>query len=342
MPTADRLLDLLALFTSRAQWSADELAERLVVTERTIRRDVARLREIGYPIEATTGLHGGYRLGAGGKLPPLLLDDDEAVAVGVALAAIAGAPAGASADASDVAGASVSALAKLDRVLPPRLRERVTALRDTTVGLGRPGVPLVDTGALVTIAIACGRPERLRFEYLDGVGRSTDRHVEPFRLVVTHRQWYLVAFDRSRDAWRTFRVDRMSSVRLTGIVFVHGPVPDAATFVAEGMAVGAHSLHSRVRFPQPAARVRQWLDPMVGLIDEEDERGTVVIIGGDVDWIARYLAGLEEPFEVIEPPELIEELRAHARRLLREHRRPADRDPPAGDGGAQTEAGSAI
>lgn len=328
MPTADRLLDLLALLTSRAQWSAEELADRLAVTERTVRRDVARLREIGYPIEATTGLHGGYRLGAGGKLPPLLLDDDEAVAVGVALAALAGSPTGVGDPSTDTAtdtatstvSASVSALAKLDRVLPPRLRERVTALRDTTVGLGRPGVPLADTGTLVSIAIACGRPERLRFDYLDGGGRHSDRHVEPYRLVITRRQWYLVAFDRSRDAWRTFRVDRMSAVRMTGIVFVRGEVPDAAAFVAEGMAVGAHTLHARVRFLMPAAEVRQCIDPTVGLLDEEDERGTVVVIGGDADWIARYLAGLEEPFEVIEPPEVVEALRAHARRLLRLHR----------------------
>lgn len=312
MATAQRLLDLLALFSSNARWSAPDLAARLEVTERTVRRDVERLRELGYPIEGTTGLHGGYQLGAGGKLPPLLLDEDEAVAVGVALAGATG-PSG---DPS-VVEATLSALTKLDRVLPPRLRERLTALRSTTVGLGRPGVPPIDTSALMIIAIACQRPERLRFDYLDAEGRATERHVEPYRLVITKRQWYLVALDRSRNAWRTFRVDRMSSVRSTGIVYTRTEVPDAAALVAEGMALRAYDQHARVRFLAPRAEVAQWLDPLVGVIDDEDDRGTIVLIGGDPDWIARYLAGAETRFEVLEPAAVVHELRALGRRLAR-------------------------
>jgi len=222
MDTPARLLRLLVLLSARASWTAPELAERLEVTERTVRRDMVRLRDLGYPVEGTTGPYGGYALGAGGRLPPLVLDDDEAVAVAIGLrSAAAGGAAG-------IESAALSALTKLDRVLPAPLREQVGALREVTVGLGRSDLPAVDVDALVATALACSRPERLRFDYTDASDNRSDRLVEPFRLVFTRRSWYLVAFDTGRDAWRTFRVDRMRALRLTGARFVHRDAPDAA------------------------------------------------------------------------------------------------------------------
>ena len=202
MDTPSRLLRLLGLLSSRSWWGASELAAETGVTERTVRRDVTRLRDLGYPVEATTGRHGGYTLGRGGHLPPLVLDDDEAVAVALGLRAAAGGATGAE-------SAALSALAKLDQVLPARLRERVAAVAAVTVGLRGPGVPEVDLDQLVTAGLACRRPERLRFTYRAADDVETERHVEPYRLVYTDQFWYLVAFDPARQDWRTFRVDRM-------------------------------------------------------------------------------------------------------------------------------------
>jgi predicted DNA-binding transcriptional regulator YafY len=317
MASATRLLSLLAMLSSRPHWTAPELAERLEITERTVRRDIAQLREIGYPVEATPGVHGGYRLGAGGRLPPLLLDDDEAVAMAIALGLAAGA------GSSGLETAAVAALTKLDRVLPPRLRERVAALRNVTLGLRRAEVPAADTDALVLLALACQRPERVRFDYCDASEQTSHRLVEPYRLVFTERRWYLVARDTGRQAWRTFRVDRMSELVATGIPFVHAEVPDAAAQVAEGVALWAYETQATVRIHAPRHAVGRAIDPTVGVIDDErsDDHATVVRIGGDADWIARYLAGIPEPYEVLDAPDVRAELRALGRRLQREHRR---------------------
>jgi len=311
MPTADRLLNLLAMFTTRPRWSAEELAERLEITERTVRRDVTRLREIGYPIESTTGTHGGYQLGAGGKLPPLLLDDDEAVAMAIGL--------GAMVSSEGLADAAVSALAKLDRVLPPRLRERVAAVRQVTLGVRRGGLPAFDTDTLIQVAVACRRPERLRFEYRDGSENLSYRNVEPFRLVFTDRSWYLVAYDTGRADWRTFRVDRMSALHSTGMPFTRGEVPDAVSLVSEGVAVRSYEMYATVRIHEPRAEVERFVSPTVGVIDGEDEQGTIVRIGGDAPWIAHYLASLESRYDVLGPQEVRDALRALGRKLLRDH-----------------------
>jgi predicted DNA-binding transcriptional regulator YafY len=311
---ADRLLSLLALLSSRGHWSADQLATRLEITERTVRRDITRLREIGYPVEAAPGVHGGYQLGAGGKLPPLLLDDDEAVAMAVGLAAAAGA------GSSGLEIAAVSALSKLDRVLPPRLRERVAALRNVTLGLRRTEVPAADTEVLVLLALACQRPERIRFDYRDAADQDTHRIVEPFRLVFTDRRWYLVANDMDRKAWRTFRVDRMSAIDSTGVPFEHGEVPDAVAQVAAGVAVWGYESHATVRIRAVGPDVERLVPATVGVIDREDGDWSVVRIGGDAAWVARFLAGLDCPCEVLDPPEVRAQLRALGRRLLSEHR----------------------
>jgi predicted DNA-binding transcriptional regulator YafY len=314
--TPSRLLRLLSLLSTRAWWSAADLADETGVTERTVRRDITRLRELGYPVEATTGRYGGYALGRGGRLPPLVLDDDEAVAVAVALRAAAG-------GVGDGTSAVLSALAKLDQVLPAGLRERVAAIAAVTVALRPPGLPEVDVDALMTAGLACRRPERLRFVYTDQSDRVTDRLVEPYRLVYTERSWYLVAFDPGRDDWRTFRIDRMSELHLTSQRFVPADdPPDAAALVARGVAVAAYDLQVVVRLPVGVDRARALVGPTVGVVEADpgDDECSLVRIGGDADWIARYLASLEMTVEVVEGDEVTAELRALAHRLLREHR----------------------
>jgi predicted DNA-binding transcriptional regulator YafY len=314
MDTAARLLQVLALLESRPWWTGEELADRLEVTTRTVRRDLTRLRDLGYPIEAVTGPYGGYRLGAGGRLPPLVLDDDEAVAVAVGLRSAAGG------SGSGMEGAVLSALTKLDRVLPPHLRERVAAVRAVTVDLRGRDMPPVDADALVTLALACRRPERLRFAYLDASGRASDRFVEPFRLVFTDRRWYLVAYDKDRLAWRSFRVDRMTDLSPTGVPFTPSDPPDAADFVSQGVALAVYDVQAVVRLHTDEDTARRLVGPTIGVIDHSDGTTTTVRMGGDADWIARYLAGIEVRFEVLEPAEVKAELRKLGRRLQREHR----------------------
>ena len=206
--------------------------------------------------------------------------------------------------------------------MPPVLREQVRAVRAVTVDLRRRDLPPVDADALVVLAVACARPERLRFAYLDASQRASDRFVEPYRLVYTARRWYLVAFDKDRLAWRSFRVDRMSDPSPTGVPFAHADPPDAAAFVAEGLAVAVFDLHAVVRVEAPPDEARRLIGPMVGVVDASDDGSTTFRIGGDADWIARYLAGLEVPFQVLEPEEVRAELRALGRRLQR-HRAPS-------------------
>lgn len=205
LETSARLLRLLSLLQAHREWSGPDLADRLGVTPRTIRRDVDRLRELGYPVNASPGTGGGYQLGAGAELPPLLLDDDEAVAVAVGLRTAAGQ------GIEGIGETSVSALAKLEQVLPNRLRRRVGALNAFTVPMLRDPQPsAVDPGVLTELANACRDRERLRFDYRDHGGSPTRRTVEPHRLVCTERRWYLVAWDVDRDDWRTFRADRIT------------------------------------------------------------------------------------------------------------------------------------
>ena len=311
MDTPTRLLRLLGLLSARAGWSGAELADRLDVTERTLRRDITRLRDLGYPIEATTGPYGGYELGSGGRLPPLVLDDDEAVAATIALRIVAGA------GATGLESAALSALTKIEQVLPVLLRERVSALANTTVGLRRADVPPVNVETLSAAALACRRFERLRFDYQDANDVATNRLVDPYRVVFTARQWYLVAFDGTRDDWRTFRVDRISEPRLTGTRFVPNPdAPNPADLVARGVAVGAYALQAVVRLHAPLERAAELLPATVAVLERETDTTTIARIGGDADWIARYLAGLNCNFEVLEPEEVRTELVAIASGLL--------------------------
>ncbi|MBI5090198.1 MAG: YafY family transcriptional regulator, partial [Actinobacteria bacterium] len=290
-------------------WRGSELAERLEVTERSIRRDITRLRSLGYPVDSVTGMHGGYSLAAGGRLPPLLLDDDDAVSIAVALHDIARR----STDA--VAQSALGALTKLGQVMPASLRERVSALSDVVVGVGAAPDPFAEgsteVDVVMALGLACSRNERTRFDYRSAEGVDSTRHVEPFRLVSVGRRWYLVAFDIDRVDWRTFRLDRISRVRTTGARFVRTDPPDAAEFVAMGIAVSSYELRAIVRFAAPAEVVARHVPPTIGVIrrDAEHRRSTIVEMGGDPDWIARYLAGSSLEYEVIEPEAVRDELR---------------------------------
>jgi predicted DNA-binding transcriptional regulator YafY len=310
--TSARLLRLLSLLEVRPDWSGTELADRLGVTVRTLRRDMQKLRSLGYPVDATPGVAGGYRLGAGAALPPLLLDDDEAVAVALSLRTAA------SHAVTGVAEASARALAKLDQVLPSRLRGRATAISQATIPLTGPG-PAVDAEVLTTVARACRSHERLAFRYQGRDGQS-DRRVEPHRLVQAGYRWYLVARDIDRADWRTFRLDRISGPRLTGIRFVPADPPDAAAFVANAISSAPYRYQARILLQAPAAAIAAELPPTIGTVtpDPADGERCLLATGSDsLDALVFHLGSLRRDFTVLEPPELIEHVRRLAARLQR-------------------------
>lgn len=248
LATSARLLQLLTLFQARAWWSGADISERLEVTERTVRRDVERLRELGYPVEASPGVGGGYRLGRGKALPPLLLDDEEAVAVAVSLSTAAGGTV------TGIGDSAMRALAKLEQVLPSRLRSQVTALQAATESMSA-GTPTVDPAALLQLARASRDRVRVSFGYLSHEGTPTERRVEPHRLVCTGRRWYLVARDVDRDDWRCFRVDRLHAVAASTTRFVPRDAPDAVQFVVRGVSSVVYRYPARVRLAMSAERI---------------------------------------------------------------------------------------
>ena len=312
-PTA-RVLQLLSLLQRHRFWPGAELAERLEVSPRTLRRDVERLRELGYLVDATTGTAGGYRLAAGNHLPPLLLDDDEAVAIAVGLRGAADAPI------EGIEETSVRAMAKLEQVLPDRLRRRVAALHSNVEALrwSNRG-PLVDPEALALISQACRDSEQIHFDYERRDGERSRRLVEPHQLVVAGRRWYLVAYDVRRDDWRTFRLDRLSGARLAGPRFSPRRLPadDGASFVERslGSMPTAHTV--TVVVDAPAATVAsaiRWLADDTQ--DLGDGRCRVELRGDFVDrlaWVVSQLA-VEAPVE-LEPGDSAELVRAHLARL---------------------------
>jgi predicted DNA-binding transcriptional regulator YafY len=312
LETSARLLRLLSLLQSRRDWSGPELADRLSVTTRTIRNDIDKLRSLGYPVNATPGVAGGYRLGAGANLPPLLLDDDEAVAVAVGLRTAAG---------GSVAGieeTSVSALAKLEQVLPSRLRHRVNALQTSTVPVGGAG-PTVDPAVLTVIAATCRDHERLRFDYSSHDGTESTRTVEPHRLAHTGRRWYLVAWDVDRDDWRAFRVDRIAPRTPTGPRFTPREPPDGdvASFVTRGANSAFWKYRIRVKLHAPAEVVAPRVPPPVR-VEPVDDRTSILHAGSDtLDLVAVYIGMLDVDFDVVDPPELVDHLRKLADRYLR-------------------------
>ena len=280
-----------------------------------MRRDVERLRALGYPVHATSGPAGGYRLGAGAALPPLLLDDDEAVAVAVGLrTAATGAVTG-------IAETSLRALAKLEGVLPSRLRRQVNALQTSTVPLPIPELgPTVDPAVLIALATACRDHHRLRFDYRDHDGTATRRTAEPHRLVSWSRRWYLVAWDAGRADWRTFRADRITPLPPPGPRFSPRPLPggDVAAFVARGIAAASWRYTARVRVAAPAPAVRARINHFVGTVEVVDDATSLLLTGSDsLDTLAVYLGMLGADFEVESPPELVAHIRALGERYRR-------------------------
>ncbi len=313
LETSARLLRLLAVLPTRPTWTGPELAERLEVTERTLRRDMIRLRDLGYPVVAVRGVGGGYRLTAGSTLPPLLLDDEEAVAVVLSLRTAAGQ------GVTGIAETSLRALAKLERILPARLRMRTSALRTATVPLTNPATT-VAADDLTTIAEACQSLHRITFTYRDRDGRPTARTVEPHRLVHTSRRWYLVARDFDRDAWRTFRVDRVDDLAATQVRVTPQDPPDAAAFVAESVTSAPYRYRARIRVYAPAAQLAEQVSPTSGIVEAMDAQTSLLTTGADsLGLIAMHLALLGHHFAVLEPPDLIEEIGRLARRLAKAH-----------------------
>jgi len=324
----ERVLALLALLQQRQTWSGSELAERLGTTTRTVRRDVDRLRELGYPVNATQGVAGGYRLGAGRALPPLLLDDAEAVAVAVSLRLAAG---------GTVAGASeaaLRALTKLDQVLPSRLRHRVRGIHDSISTLpGSAAAEAVDADALVAIAGACRDQVRLEFAYADRSGAGTQRRVEPYALVATGRRWYLMAYDLDRDDWRTFRLDRLGEVHVGTWRFTAREHEDPVTYVHRSVTSSPYAHQVLVRFHAAAAKVRAAY-PVAAVSVEPEAEGTCLLRtgGDDLAMVAVYLGVAGHDFDVLEPPGLAEVCAAVGRRFERAGR-------PARAGGGRPQRG---
>jgi predicted DNA-binding transcriptional regulator YafY len=314
LETSARLLRLLSLLQTPRDWTGTELADRLGVSARTVRNDVDKLRELGYPVLATRGPAGGYRLGAGAAMPPLLLDDEEAVAVAVGLRTAAG---GAVAGIED---AALRALAKLEQVLPSRLRSRVGTLQSVITPVPVAAAPLVDPDVLTAIAAACRSRERLRFSYLSHEGAASEREAEPYQLVNWGRRWYLVAFDVRRADWRTFRVDRVTVRTPGGGRFTPRPLPsdDLATWVSRRVAFAGWRYRARVIVLAPAEVVQARIGQYVGNVSAVDESSCVLDTGADnLETLAVYLGLLGYEFRVESPPELADHLRELAGRYQR-------------------------
>ncbi|GLZ81122.1 DNA-binding transcriptional regulator [Actinorhabdospora filicis] len=319
LQTSARLLKLLSLLEMRRDWSGDELAGRLDVTTRTVRRDVDKLRELGYPVHAMTGTAGGYRLGAGASMPPLLLDDDEAVAVAVGLGTAV------SAGVSGMEETSVRALAKLEQILPPKLRTRVSGFRSHTVPVHIEG-ETVDPGTLTLLANACRDHDRLRFDYVSHDGTSTYRITEPHRLARAGRRWYLLAWDVDKQDWRLFRVDRIEPVTPTGPRFKPRDLPDddMSAYIGRKVALGAYQIPFKVLMHLPAEKLRQRVPERWGTVTPVDENSCVLESRADnLEGTAAYLSTYGVEFEVLEPQELKDQLTAMAGRLLKAAGRPA-------------------
>ena len=321
--TSTRLLQLLAMLQSRRDWSGQELATRLGVTTRTIRTDVERLRTLGYPVEATPGVGGGYCLGHGTTMPPLLLDDEEAVAVAVGLRTTA------SAGVAGIEEASVRALVKLEQMLPSRLRHRIDTMRAATVSVTGAG-PTVDPAVLSAIASAVRANERLRFDYVDHDGRHTIRTVEPQQLVVWGRRWYLLAWDVDRDGWRTFRVDRTTPRTPTGPRFRPRTLTedDAARYVQRSAGTATWRYRARIRIHAPADQVRALLPLAVDVSADGPDRCIIKAGSDSPHQLALYVGLLDTDFEIIEHPDLAKAFIRLAERYQRAAR--TSQRPPIG------------
>ncbi|NAS22013.1 WYL domain-containing protein [Herbidospora sp. NEAU-GS84] len=313
--TSNRTLRLLSLLQTRRYWLGGELAERLGVSVRTLRRDVDRLRELGYPVESQRGVDGGYQLAAGAALPPLVIDDEEAVALAVGLQAAAqGAVEG-------IAESSVRVLAKVVQVMPARLRHRVEALRTMTVPSGWSGSPRagIDPDVLTLVALVCRDQEQLRFSYTAADRRESERLAEPHRLVCTGYRWYLVAYDLTRHDWRSFRVDRMTRPEKTGTRFRPRELPaaDAAAFVNEGLENQPAPYAVEALIEAPAEAVRERIGRWCTVEAVGERRCRMTMTSSTLDWPTMALGVVGADFQVVHPPELAEQLREWGSRFRR-------------------------
>lgn len=311
--TSARLLRLLALLQARRFWTGADLAERLEVTQRTVRRDVDRLWALGYPVDSSAGVAGGYQLGAGATLPPLLLADDEALAVALGLrTAAAGTVAGAE-------EAAVRALAKLERVLPRRLRLRVQAMRHAVVPLYFAGRQ-VDPATLTLLASACRDHQQASFRYSDRQQITSERTVEPHGLVHTGARWYLVAWDLDRADWRTFRIDRIEGEPRASQRFLPRTVPggDTAAFVSRSIASNPYAIRAQVVFHAPIERVAEQVPPLVGYLRRVGKNRCILESGShSLGMLAVHIVAIGEEFEVKQPPELVHYIELLAARFTR-------------------------
>lgn len=302
-----RLLRLLGLLRERRRWSGPELAERLGVAVRTLRRDVDRLRELGYPVRSQTGRVGWYQLGDTGSLPPLLFDDDEVIAVVVGLRAAS------QGTVEGVAEASRRALATLEAQMPARLQRRVAIFSSATATVDVGSTP-VGLDTLTTLSQACYDGVRVRCRYRDGQGRETDRDLEPLRVVATGRRWYLVARDVDRQAWRTLRLDRMRDVRATTFVFTPtDPPDDPVTMVANASASGPYPYRARLRVSAPADVVADLISPTAGIVEPDGPDACVLTFGALSERaLAMNVLALGLPVTIEDPPGLAAAIAAMA------------------------------
>ena len=311
LATSARLLRLLSILQARPVWTAPQLADRLEITTRTVRRDITRLRELGYPVDAEPGPGGGYRLSRGASMPPLLLADDEAVAVAIGLRLAA------DGTVEGLDDATVSALAKLDQVLPAALAARVRAVHETVEDLPGRSPDRVASELFFTLAQACRQGERLRMTYTDRAGNQTERRIDPYRLVRSGPRWYLVARDVERDAWRTLRLDRIDGVEVTRQPVQISEPPDAADLVAQGLSRAPYAVEARLRLPVGIDEAQRIVPRTAGSHQSEGPDTTLVTIGApDVGAMAHWIAAFPVPVEVLDPPELRRQLTDHARALL--------------------------
>jgi predicted DNA-binding transcriptional regulator YafY len=312
--TSARLLRLLSFLQTPRDWTGAELAERLEVSPRTIRNDIERLRNLGYQVHATRGPIGGYRLASGTTVPPLLLDDDEAVALAVALRT------GAGGGADGIEASSMRALAKLEQVLPARLRSRVRALQTHTVLVRRRSYAAVDPDVLTMLAATCRDHLGLRFDYQDRRGSASQRRVDPHRVVHAEGRWYLVAWDTDRADWRTFRVDRISSEIVAG----HRTAPrdlsddEITALISRGVPAAARRYTTRVTVLAPAAAIAERIGPWIGTVEPINAMSCILETGADdLDILAVHLGLLNVDFIVTEPSELVAHLHKLGERYAR-------------------------
>lgn len=274
LSTSARLLRLASLLQSRRHWPGQALAEELGIDARTVRRDVDRLRELGYPVEASSGVGGGYGLGRGADLPPLVLDDEEAVALAIALRA-------ASANVGGIESTALRLLAKLDQLMPTRLRRRATSLHAVTLSL-RTGPPLVEASLLSELAMACRDSRRLRFRYRNHPGEKSQREVEPLRLANYGRRWYLIAWDPSREDWRSFRIDRFEGAPAVGEAFVpRPPPPDVAAKLERGIAYAPFTCRVTLRLAGTVSELEPVIPVWCGLLEPESDTHSLLRVGAE-------------------------------------------------------------